>query len=120
YLLPPLSHRRRIFSAEIPTEQRTVPNFHPHLLPAMATASHFLLRPGSVILRLAVVQATGKPGWAAAFQRLVTEKGFGWSVAAVAAYLALSVESVCSFGAGMGKWRAVVAISCFLTPQSFF
>src|SRR6266478_6154318 len=38
----------------------------------------------------------------------------------VAADLACSFDSVCSFAAGMGKGRAVVAISCFLTPRSFF
>src|SRR6266436_4349209 len=39
---------------------------------------------------------------------------------AVVADLACSFDSVCSFAAGMGKGRAVVAISCFLTPRSFF
>ena len=39
---------------------------------------------------------------------------------AVAADLACPVDSACSFAAGMGKGRAVVAISCFLTPRSFF
>ncbi len=175
-----------------------VSSFHPHLLPAMATALHFLLRPGLVILQLAVAQATVKAGWPAAFPRLATEKGSRWAVAAVslvarslpgigrsfpvglsgsqtwlgtadlaipfdlfaaadpapaaavvvaaaagpvfslgpavsvdlvaavgpdfavAADLACPVDSACSFAAGMGKGRAVVAISCFLTPRSFF
>ena len=39
---------------------------------------------------------------------------------AVAADLACPVDFACSFAAGMGKGRAVVAISCFLTPRSFF
>ena len=176
-----------------------VSSIHPHLLPARATALHFLLRPGLVILQLAVAQATVKAGWPAAFPRLATEKGSRWAVAAVsfvarslpgigrsfpvglsgsqtclgtadlaipfglfaaadpalaavvvvgpaavvvaaaagpavsvdlaaavgsdfavAADLACSVDSACSFAAGMGKGRAVVAISCFLTPRSFF
>ena len=180
-----------------------VSSFHPHLLPAMATALHFLLRPGLVILQLAVAQATVKAGWPAAFPRLATEKGSRWAVAAVAAVsfvarslpgigrsfpvglsgsqtwlatadlaipfdlfaaadpapaavvvvgpvavvaaagpavsvgsavfaaavgsdfafaadLACPVDFACSFAAGMGKGRAVVAISCFLTPRSFF
>jgi len=188
-----------------------VSSFHPHLLPAMATALHFLLRPGLVIPQLAVAQATVKAGWPAAFPRLATEKGSRWAVAAdsfvarslpgigrsfpvglsgsqtwlgtadlaipldlfaaadpalaaavvvvvvgpaavvaavvavvagpafslgpavsvdlaaavgsdfaVAADLACPVDSACSFAAGMGKGRAVVAISCFLTPRSFF
>jgi len=178
-----------------------VSSFHPHLLPAMATALHFLLRPGLVILQLAVAQATVKAGWPADFPRLATEKGSRWAVAAVAAVsfvarslpgigrsfpvglsgsqtwfgtadpaipfdlfaaadlalaaaavvvgpaaavavvgpavsvdlfaavgsdfavaadLACPVDSACSFAAGMGKGRAVVAISCFLTPRSFF
>ena len=181
-----------------------VSSFHPHLLPARATALHFLLRPGLVILQLAVAQATVKAGWPAAFPRLATEKGSRWAVAAVsfvarslpgigrsfpvglfgsqtwlgtadlaipfdlfaaadpalaaavvvgpaavvvaaagpafsvgpavsvdlaaavgsdfafAADLACPVDSACSFAAGMGKGRAVVAISCFLTPRFFF
>lgn len=177
-----------------------VSSFHPHLLPARATALHFLLRPGLVILQLAVAQATVKAGWPADFPRLATEKGSRWAVAAVsfvarslpgigrsfpvglsgsqtwfgtadpaipfdlfaaadlalaaaavvvgpaaavvvavvgpavsvdlfaavgsdfavAADLACPVDSACSFAAGMGKGRAVVAISCFLTPRSFF
>ena len=189
---------------------QTVSSFHPHLLPAMATALHFLLRPGLVILQLAVAQATVKAGWPAAFPRLATEKGSRRAVAAVsfvarslpgigrsfpvglsgsqtwlgtadlaipfdlfaaadpalaavvvgpaavaaghaavvvaaagpafsvgpavsvdfaaavgpdfafAADLACPVDSACSFAAGMGKGRAVVAISCFLTPRFFF
>lgn len=180
-------------------------NFHPHLLLARATATHFLLRPGSVILQLAVAQATVKAGCPAAFPRLATEKGSRWAVAAVsfvarslpgigrsspvglsgsqtclgtadlailfdlfaaadpalvvvvvvvgpaavvaaaagpafsvgpavsvdlaaavgsdfafAADLACPVDSACSLAAGMGKGRAVVAISCFLTPRFFF
>src|SRR6266478_9186909 len=39
---------------------------------------------------------------------------------AVAADLACSFDSVCSFAAGMGKGRAVVAISCFSAPRSSF
>ena len=169
-----------------------VSRFHPHLLPAMATALHFLLRPGLVILQLAVAQATVKAGWPAAFPRLATEKGSRWAVAAVsfvarslpgigrsfpgiarsfpvglsgsqtwlgtadlaipfdlfaaaglapavvvaaaglavsvgsavfadfAADLACPVDFACSFAAGMGKGRTVVAISCFLTPRFFF
>src|SRR6266496_2650742 len=174
-LLPPLLHRQQVFSAETPMDLQTVSSFHPHLLPARATALHFLLRPGLVILQLAVAQATVKAGWPAAFPRLVTEKGSRWAVAAVsfvarslpgigrsfpvglsgsqtwlgtadlaipfdlfaaadsalaaaasdfavaaAADLACSVDSACSFAVGMGKGRAVVAISCFLTPRSFF
>ena len=175
---------------------QTVSSFHPHLLPARATALHFLLRPGLVILQLAVAQATVKADWPAAFPRLAREKGFRWAVAAVsfvarslpgigrsfpvglsgsqtclgtadlaipfdlfaaadpalaavvvgpaavvvvaavagpavsaaavgpdfafAADLASPVDSACSFAAGIGKGRAVVAISCFLTPQFFF
>ena len=166
-----------------------VSSFHPHLLPARATALHFLLRPGLVILQLAVAQATVKAGWPADFPRLATEKGSRWAVAAVsfvarslpgigrsfpvglsgsqtwfgtadpaipfdlfaaadlalaaaavvvgpavsvdlfaavgsdfavAADLACPVDSACSFAAGMGKGRAVVAIFCFLTPRFFF
>ena len=70
----------------------------------MATASHFLLRPGSVILRLAVVQATVKPGWPAAFQRLVTEKGFRWAVAAVS-FVARSLP-------GIGRFAFLVFALC--------
>ena len=186
---------------------QTVSSFHPHLLPARATALHFLLRPGLVILQLAVAQAKVKAGWPADFPRLVTEKGSRWAVAAVsfvarslpgigrsfpvglsgsqtwlgtadlaipfdlfaaaapalaaavvvvvvgpaaavvavagpafclgpavsfdlfaavdsdfavAAGLACPVDFACSFAAGMEKGRAVVAISCFLTPRSFF
>ena len=190
----------------------TVSSFHPHLLRARATALHFLLRRGLVILQPAVAQAKVKPRWPADFPRLVTEKGSRLAVAAasfvarsllgigrsfsvglsgsqtwlgiaglgipfdlfaaadpalaaaaavvvgpaaaavvvvavaaaagpavsvgsavfadlasavgsdfaVAADLACSVDFACSFGAGMGKGRAVVAISCFLTPRSFF
>jgi len=205
-LLPHLSHRLRIFSAGTPMDFQTVSSFHSHLLPVRATAVHFLLRPGLVILQLAVAQATVKAGWPAAFPRLAMEKGSRWAVAAVsfvarslpaigrscpvglsgsqtwlgtadlaipfdlfaaadpalaavvvgpaavvvaaavsvgpvavvvaavfadfaaavgpdfavAADLACPVDSVCSFAAGMGKGRAVVAISCFLTPRFFF
>jgi len=49
----------------------------------MATASHFLLRPGSVILQPAVAQAREKAGLPAALPRLATEKGSRWAVAAV-------------------------------------
>src|SRR5206468_3185045 len=133
-LLPHLSRRLRIFSVETPMDLQTVSSFHPHLLPAVATALHFLLRPGLVILQPAVAQAAVKAGWPAAFPRLATEKGSRWAVAAVsvdlaaavgsdfafAADLACPVDFACSFAAGMGKGRAVVAISCFLTPRSFF
>jgi len=175
---------------------QTVSSFHSHLLPAMATALHFLLRPDSATLQLAVAQVTVTAGWAAAFARLATEKGSRWAVAAVSfvarslpgigrsfpvglsgsqtwlgtadlaipfdlfaaadpalaaaavvvvgpaavvaagpavsvgsavfadfavsADLACPVDSACCFAAGMGKGRAVVAISCFLTPRFFF
>src|SRR5437867_6741157 len=82
-LLPSLSHLRRIFFAEIPSEQRKVWRFRLHLLPAMARAPHFHLRPVSVILQLGVPQATVKVGLPAAFARLGTEKGSRWAVAAV-------------------------------------
>ena len=184
-------------------------SFHPHLLPVRATAIHFLLRPGLVILQLGVAQATVKADCPADFPRLVTEKGsrsavavvsfvarslpgigrsfpvglsgsqtwlgtadlaipfdlfaaadpalavvavaaaaavvVGPAVAAVvaaagpavsvgsadfaaavgsdfafAADLACPVDFACSFAAGMGKGRAVVAISCFLALRSFF
>jgi len=39
---------------------------------------------------------------------------------AFAADLACPADSACSFAAGMGKGRAVVVISCFLTPRFFF
>ena len=57
--------------------------FRPHLLPATARASHFLLRLASVILQLVVLQAMGKAGWPAAFPRLATEKGSRRAVAVV-------------------------------------
>src|SRR5437867_4329398 len=60
-----------------------VSHFRPLLLPARARGSHFLLPLGSVILQLGVPQATVKAGWPAAFQRLATEKGSRWAVAAV-------------------------------------
>ena len=48
-----------------------------HLLPARGRASHFLLRPGSVILQPGVLQAVVKADWPDAFPRMAraTEKG---------------------------------------------
>ena len=65
----------------------------------------------------AVAVAVGPAVLAAAVGPAVVVAAAGFAVVvdfAVAAGLA------CSFAAGMGKGRAVVAISCFLTPQSFF
>src|SRR6266702_3001932 len=117
------------------------------LLPAREKASHFLLRPGSVIPRPGVLQAMVKADWTAAFPHLAraTEKGSrqAGSVVAVgrfvvvdsaaivfaaadpdfvvAADLVCSAGSVCSFAAEKGKGRVVVvALSCFLTPRSSF
>src|SRR6266545_4082885 len=56
-----------------------------HLLPARGRASHFLLRPGSVILQLVVPQVTVTADSPAAFPRLATamETGSRQVVAAV-------------------------------------
>src|SRR6266700_772308 len=178
-----------------------VPRLHPHLFPVKVMAFHFHLRPGLVILQLAVPLVTVTAGSPAGFPRrarametgsrpvaaavsfvarsspalacfalvpcrwpigfgiadlviaaadpfslagsdLAAVVGFagfaagsvvvggGLSVAvdsaatvfvAVAPDLACSVVgSVCSFAAETGKERAVVGISCFLTPRSSF
>ena len=68
----------------------------------------------------AVVVAAAGPAvsvGSAVFADLVAAVGSDF---AVAADLACPVDSACSFAAGMGKGRVVVAISCFLTPRSFF
>src|SRR4029077_8897033 len=92
-LLPHLSHRQQVFSAGRPMDLQTASSFHPHLLPARATALHFLLRPGLVILQLAVAQATVKSGCPADFPRLVTEKGSRSAVAAVS-FVARSLPGI--------------------------
>ena len=71
----------------------------------------------------AVAVAVGPAVLAAAVGPVVVVAAAGFAVVvdfAVAADLACSFDFVCFFAAGMGKGRAVVAISCFLTPQSFF
>src|SRR6266567_1755965 len=105
-----------------------------HLLPARGRPSHFLLRPGSVILQLVVPLVTVTADSPAAFPRLATamETGSRSVVAAVGLSVAVDsaatvfvaagpdfavdlacsvVGSVCSFAAETGKGRVVVAIS---------
>src|SRR5207244_3647010 len=93
------------------------------LLPARGRASHFLLRPGSVILQPGVLQAMVKADWPAAFPRLAraTEKG-SRQVVAVSFVARFSPALVCfSFAVDMVKGSVVVvALSCFFTPRSSF
>jgi len=97
-----------------------VSRFHPHLLPAMATALHFLLRPGLVILQLAVAQATVKAGWPAAFPRLVTEKGSRWAVAAVS-FVARSLPGIGrSFPVGLSGSQAWLGTADLAIPFDLF
>src|SRR5437762_1653837 len=96
-----------------------------HLLRATARASHFHLRPGSAILQLVVPLVTVKADSPSDFPRLARERGSRPVVAAgpdsaVAADLVCFSGSVCFFAVGMAKGKAVVVISCFLTPRSSF
>ena len=60
-----------------------VQRLHLHLLPVMARASHFHLRPGSAILQLVVPLVTVKADSPSDFPRLAREKGSRPVVAAV-------------------------------------
>src|SRR6266496_2745226 len=62
-----------------------------HLLPARGRASHFLLRPGSVILQLVVPQVTVTADSPAAFPRLATAMETGSRQVVAAGFAAGSV-----------------------------
>ncbi len=86
--------------------------------PALAAAA-VVVGPVAVVAAVAAAVAAGPAVsvGSAVFADLASAVGSDF---AVAADLACSVDFACSFAAGMGKGRAVVAISCFLTPRSFF
>ena len=95
-------------------------SFHPHLLPAKATALHFLLRPDLVTLQLAVARATVKADWAADFPRLVTEKGSRWAVAAVS-FVARSLPGIGpSFPVGLSGSQTWLGTADLAIPFDLF
>src|SRR4029077_2175514 len=85
----------------------------------MATALHFLLRPGLVILQLAVAQATVKDDWPC-FPRPVTEKGSRWAVAAVS-FVARSLPGIGrSFPVGLSGSQTWLGTADLAIPFDLF
>src|SRR5881397_291470 len=97
-----------------------VSHFRPLLLPARARGTHFLLPLGSVILQLAVAQATVKAGWPAAFPRLATEKGSRWAVVAVS-FVARSLPGIGrSFPVGLSGSQTRLGTADLAIPFDLF
>ena len=68
----------------------------------------------------AVVVAVAAAGLSVAVDSAATVFAVAGPDSAVAADLVCFSGSVCSFAVGMAKGKAVVVISCFLTPRSSF
>src|SRR5206468_11360107 len=68
----------------------------------------------------AVVVAAAAAGLSVAVDSAATVFAVAGPDSAVAADLVCFSGSVCSFAVGMAKGKAVVVISCFLTPRSSF
>src|SRR5437867_2182920 len=74
---------------------------------------------GSVVV-VVVVAAAAAVGPSVAVDSAATVFAVAGPDSAVAADLVCFSGSVCSFAVGMAKGKAVVGISCFLTPRSSF